>query len=290
MTTPVTTGTHSPFGVLSAHVKDFMYLVRRGYLFTSPWVVNETTRYSASILLTANRAPFEMSVAGRAEHYQAVAIKPFITRQLRAENVQLGSIGVSPNHRHYRKFRSIHGPGFLPLDRDIYRDFDDALTAAYNGKLHIQEAAQLFEDIVNATIYHLPRAPRPDARIERAIEMLQENPHYPLTQLAAAVGLSYDRMSHAFAESVGLPLRSYLLWQKLHMVSGLLDSGMTLTEIAATAGFTDSAHLSKAWQKAHGMPPSYYLDSDRVEIRSFPHTTPNSNPPRSRAAPPGGQR
>jgi AraC family transcriptional regulator of arabinose operon len=261
-----------PFGVLSAHMKDQMYLVRRGHVFTSPWVVSETTRFSASILLTAKRAPFEMSVAGRQDRYQAVAVKPLIKRHLRAEDVRLVSIGISPSHRHYRRFRVLGcpGPGYLALPRDAYTDFDPALEAAYNGELTIDEAQQLFEDVVNLTVTFFPSLKHADPRIEHALDMLQEKPHYPLTELAAATGLSYDRMSHLFADAVGLPLRSYTLWQKLRVASSLFHRGMTLTEIAIAAGFTDSAHLSNAWLKAYGASPSYFIHSDCVEVRAFP--------------------
>jgi AraC family transcriptional regulator of arabinose operon len=261
-----------PFGVLSAHTKDQMYLVRRGHVFTSPWVVAETTRFSASILLTAKRSPFEMSINGCADRYRAVAVKPLVKRHLRAEDVQLVSIGISPSHRHYRQFRVLGcpGPGYLALPRDAYTDFDIPLQAAYNGTLTIDAAQQLFEDIVDLTVAFFPRLKRADPRIERALEMLQEKPHYPLTELADAVGLSYDRMSHLFADAVGLPLRSYTLWQKLRVASSLFHRGMTLTEIAVVAGFTDSAHLSNAWLKAYGASPSYFINSDCVEVRAFP--------------------
>jgi AraC-like DNA-binding protein len=39
-----------------------------------------------------------------------------------------------------------------------------------------------------------------------------------------------------------------------------------LTEIAQLAGFTDSAHLSRTWQRRFGMPPSYLRDVAHVEI------------------------
>lgn len=276
MTAPATT-VNGAFGVLSAQMKDQMYLLRRGHLFASPWVVTETTRFSASILLTAKRAPFRMSVAEHTNEHLAVVVKPLVTRHLRAEDAQLISIGISPNHHQYRRFRAIGCPGFLPLPRDAYGAFNDTLQAAYRGELTIDAAAQLFEDVVTETLGFLPRARRADPRIERALEMLQENAHYPLTDLAAAVGLSYDRMSHLFADAVGLPLRSYLLWQKLHMVSSLLGSGMTLTEMAVAAGFTDSAHLSNAWQRAYGAPPSYFIYSDCVDIHSQRQTPASSS-------------
>lgn len=268
MTGPVTITT-PPFGTLAAQTKDQLYLIGRGYVFTSPWVVTEASCFSASITVALDQTPFELSVAGCSDLHRAVARKPLITRKLRAENVRLFSVGISPNHAQYHRFRGIARPGHLALPRDAYACFDAAFERAYTGKLTVSEATRLFDDVIHTTVRYLPKARPADARIERALEMLRQNPNYPLTQLAAAVGLSYDRMSHLFADSVGLPLRSYLLWQKLHTVASLLGSDLTLTEIALAAGFTDSAHLSNAWQKAYGTSPSYFFYSGCVNIHSI---------------------
>lgn len=260
--------TSFPFGVLSHQTKDQVYLLQRGLIFTSPWVANESTRISASILLTAKGDPFELTVDERTDTFQAVAVKPLITRRLRAENVAFVSVCVTPNHRLFRRFRGIGASGLAALPRDAFRRFDRLLELAYQGHLSIEDAAQLFDDFVSVAAQHLPKSGRTDPRIERAIELLDIHPSQPLQELAQAIGLSYDRMSHLFADNVGISLRSYQLWQKLRIVGSLIGSGRSLTDIALAAGFTDSAHLSNAWQKCYGAPPSYFLYSDTVELRS----------------------
>ncbi|OGI66804.1 MAG: hypothetical protein A2W18_01680 [Candidatus Muproteobacteria bacterium RBG_16_60_9] len=192
-----------------------------------------------------------------------------VERTLHAENVPTIHVGISPNHRSYRRFRAIARPGCLAIERSAYQEQNAALEEAYHGQLSVEDATRLFEAIVSVSVSFLPNARRADSRIEHALEMLQENPSYPLKDLACAVGLSYDRMSYLFAETIGLPLRSYLLWQKLHKVASLLGCGKTLTEIALAAGFTDSAHLSNTYQKTYGITPSYFLKSDCVEIHSL---------------------
>lgn len=261
----------SAFGVLADQAKDNCYMARNGFIYTSPWVATKsTTRFSASILLTAKGAPFELTANGQAHMYKAVTIRPVFERGLRAENVQLISVQVNPYHPLYRRFRAIPHPGYLELDREAYREFDEALEAAYLGTLSGPDARQLLEDIIACTSRRLPKVKHADKRIDRALEMLLERPNYPLTELAAAIGLSYDRMSHLFAQVVGLPLRSYLLWVKIHNASRLRGSGMTLTEIADAAGFNNSAHLCNTWQQAFGnAPSSFFSDVDFIRI----HTT-----------------
>ncbi|MFL6713016.1 MAG: helix-turn-helix transcriptional regulator [Sulfurifustis sp.] len=257
--------TTRPYGTLAHQVKDNGYMMRCGFIYTSPWVVTaHTVRHPAAILLTAKHAPFDLSVNGVKRSYQAVAIKPVTARGLTARNVMLVSIHLHPNHPHFRLFRAIPDPGVLDLDRSRYAAFDSALEAAYRGSLDISEATRLFDDIVATTVQCLPKAKRTDSRVERAIALLQQDPAYPLTQLAATLGVSYDRMSHLFSETVGLPLRSYQLWQKAYNASFLLHSGRPLTDIAHAAGFSDSAHLSRIFQNSYGISPSYFMDRNAV--------------------------
>ncbi|WP_343073486.1 helix-turn-helix transcriptional regulator [Pyxidicoccus fallax] len=77
-----------------------------------------------------------------------------------------------------------------------------------------------------------------------------------LSTLASQVGLSAGRLSHLFGAEVGLPLRPYVLWLRLHRAAAELREGASLTRAAHAAGFTDSAHLSHAFRRTFGLNPS----------------------------------
>jgi transcriptional regulator GlxA family with amidase domain len=77
-----------------------------------------------------------------------------------------------------------------------------------------------------------------------------------LPHLAGLVGLSEGRLVHVFSESMGIPLRRYLLWMKLQRATAAVVSGMSLGEAAAEAGFSDSAHMSRTFRRMFGMTPS----------------------------------
>ncbi|MET0601548.1 MAG: AraC family transcriptional regulator [Baekduia sp.] len=77
-----------------------------------------------------------------------------------------------------------------------------------------------------------------------------------LAGAAAAVHLSPSRLTHVFAREVGLPFKRYVLWRRLRRVVEEVAEGTTLTRAAATAGFSDSAHLSRTFRHAFGLPPS----------------------------------
>ena len=78
----------------------------------------------------------------------------------------------------------------------------------------------------------------------------------PLAELAHFAGLSTSRFTHAFADSVGVPLRTYLLWRKLqHAVLGVA-LGRPLAETALAAGFSDAAHMTRTFRRMFGTTPS----------------------------------
>ena len=77
-----------------------------------------------------------------------------------------------------------------------------------------------------------------------------------LVALAREANLSASRLSHLFAESVGIPLRPYVLWQRMIMAATAIEAGLTLTAAAHHAGFTDSAHLTHTFHRMFGVSPS----------------------------------
>ncbi len=98
-----------------------------------------------------------------------------------------------------------------------------------------------------------------DPRVKRAVSLLKDaglEDDVSLEHIAAELGLSSSRLMHLFTASMGLPFRSYLRWVRLQRAASALALGRTVTEAAAEAGFSDSAHLSRAFRGAFGMRPS----------------------------------
>ncbi|MGE3674502.1 MAG: helix-turn-helix domain-containing protein, partial [Polyangiaceae bacterium] len=74
-----------------------------------------------------------------------------------------------------------------------------------------------------------------------------------LESLAAVAGISPGRFMHVFTESVGIPLRPYLAWLKLQRAVSAIVSGHALSQAALAAGFSDSAHMSRAFSRMLGI-------------------------------------
>ncbi|WP_328411922.1 helix-turn-helix transcriptional regulator [Nocardia sp. NBC_00403] len=79
-----------------------------------------------------------------------------------------------------------------------------------------------------------------------------------LAELADAVHLSESRLAHVFSAEIGLPFRPYLRWLRLQRAVELLAAGHALTAVAHSAGFADSAHLTRVCRSMFGAPPSEF--------------------------------
>ncbi|MGZ3417384.1 MAG: helix-turn-helix domain-containing protein [Polyangiales bacterium] len=94
-------------------------------------------------------------------------------------------------------------------------------------------------------------------RVRKVLAHLRASPEdTSLEALAALAGLSESRLLHAFTESVGIPLRPYLLWLKLQRATIAIVTGEPLGRAAAMAGFSDAAHMTRTFRRMFGMAPS----------------------------------
>lgn len=97
-----------------------------------------------------------------------------------------------------------------------------------------------------------------DPRVVAMIAHIQRNleSRITLNRVAASVHLSPSRARHLFALSTGLPLKTFVLWQRLQRAVERYGAGCPLTEAAHDAGFADSAHLSRTFRKTFGIAAS----------------------------------
>lgn len=79
-----------------------------------------------------------------------------------------------------------------------------------------------------------------------------------LRHLAATVHLSESRLSHLFAQDLGITFRAYVRWLRLLRATAAVAQGRSLTEAAHLAGFTDSSHLTRTCRRTFGGPPTAF--------------------------------
>lgn len=101
-----------------------------------------------------------------------------------------------------------------------------------------------------------------DPRIVQCLSMIRARLDQPLrlASLASELSVSESWLTHRFRSEVGLPIRRYVLWQRLWRAVEVALKGATLTVAAHAAGLSDSAHLSRTFREMFGVAPSFLFE------------------------------
>lgn len=120
-----------------------------------------------------------------------------------------------------------------------------------------------------------------DARIARALHLLQDQPSSPVTAQACAAQahLSFSRFLHLFKQEVGAPFRSVRTWKRARSVLHHVNSAQPLVHVALDIGYPDSTHFSHSIRQTFGLKPrDIFAGSRKLRIIGGPRTTPTPTP------------
>lgn len=121
------------------------------------------------------------------------------------------------------------------------------------------EADEILARIFGFAQWHSSQPAYVDTRINAALAFLRDSPqaYDSIEALSARVHLSSSRFAHLFKKVVGVPVRRYVLWLKMRRALDLAIGGDSLTTAALSAGFADSAHLSRSVRAMMGIAPEF---------------------------------
>ncbi|HET7794660.1 MAG TPA: helix-turn-helix transcriptional regulator [Rhizobacter sp.] len=260
--------------------RDNSYVLgHHGFIYTGSQLASGVTvRHPAVLLLSADYAPFRLSLReGATLHAAAVLVAPLVARSLDARGVPLLSLNILPSHPAFHVFRAMQHPGAVALDRHAFKPLDEDMAAVHRGTVTIEQAENLFEAVVAEAGHQLPPAPAPDPRALELIRRLDANPHLSLDDLARQFGYSQQVMSRLFSSAVGMSVRDYHNWLKQRRVYDVLYTPRSLTQVAYSAGFADSPQFSRTFQRWYGLTPSFARNPKAVRVfihggSNEPHT------------------
>jgi AraC-like DNA-binding protein len=80
-----------------------------------------------------------------------------------------------------------------------------------------------------------------------------------LADLADELHLSESRTSHAVSEMFGIPFQNLLLQQRINGAKTLLlNTDLTVGEIARRVGMRNEYHFNRSFRRAVGLPPGRF--------------------------------
>lgn len=245
-----------------------LYVFERGCLYLSERPVSDARRRRAATIVLSMADRKNPSSSREYLTYGAVAktVKPLTRHQSAGVAGTQCAILLFPTHPGFRRFcaNPVENDG-QDLDAAAYTRFGEALRLARCGELGIGDAQRLFDDIVAAVEQELPCATELDPRAARALELLANDPSCSLESLAQTMHLSYHRMSHLFAASLGVSFRSCQSALRIHRGLSLFARGLRPQRVAEEAGFYDVRHLNRVCYEELGIPPSFF-SRGRVRI------------------------
>lgn len=97
-----------------------------------------------------------------------------------------------------------------------------------------------------------------DARLVTALAMLADG-DIAMPSLAAAVGVSPQRLRALARRELGMPLTRWRVWSRLRRAVEALQSGMPPAEAAVAAGFADQAHFTRQMREMMGLTPAVVM-------------------------------
>jgi AraC-like DNA-binding protein len=98
-----------------------------------------------------------------------------------------------------------------------------------------------------------------DYRVTAVLMLVDKQPQVELRELAAFVNLSPSRLRHLWKGDLPISLCRFVKQRRLLRAEHLLrDTFLSVKEVCAVAGFSDTSHFVRDFRKKFGLTPSHY--------------------------------
>lgn len=244
------------------------YFRERIFLGCSGIQTDFHSHYAASILFSESK-PFLLHNETNTLTTHAIVLPPNYFHKLDAPQTNIFVIQLDPKTEEYKSLKLDKEPKLIP-DKTANTISELAKPILY-GDINCESVKQLYAKILNELGSSSNIETELDPRIAQAIEIISHvlPEGIRIKEISEQTGLSPDRFMHLFKENMGIPLRQFLLWKRLHIAAKHLQTGGNLTEASHSAGFSDQAHLSRTFKKMFGVKPSLFLGGSQLKKVCF---------------------
>lgn len=141
----------------------------------------------------------------------------------------------------------------------------EATTLAPGGETVMAHLADII--VIQAIRYWISHAPEAskgwlgalqDPKLGKALAAIHGDPasNWTVDSLAAQAGMSRSGFSARFTEVIGTSVKHYLTEWRMHLARmRIMQSPVTLTELAEELGYQSEAAFSRAYKRVFGVPP-----------------------------------
>lgn len=116
------------------------------------------------------------------------------------------------------------------------------------------------------------RKPRLDQIALRQAEAILREPsdkRVTVAELERHIGMSRWELARQFRLRFGVSLARFNLLRRLEQAQRMLQAGSSIVEVALACGFTDQAHMTRAFRQAHGLTPGRWISFTKEPVLSL---------------------
>lgn len=228
-------------------------------MLLAPLPQNEVHQHKL-VLATFSKNPFRVKIEGEDWlETKCVIIGTNVPHQVHAITGYQITLHIMPDNLRGKNLqRLLNGrKAVYPSEFDTDSYYNCFMTCV-NENYDCKNAFKLFDETLDEITGSNGFQDAIDERIFRVLEIINNNitSNISASGLAESVHLSEGRLMHLFTEQLGIPLRHYILFQRITLAIKIFMDGETLTAAALESGFSDSAHFTKTFNAMYGIKPS----------------------------------
>ncbi|MGF6391253.1 AraC family transcriptional regulator [Pseudomonas plecoglossicida] len=153
----------------------------------------------------------------------------------------------------------------LSTSPELYRELLQLFADLFDGESDFREArmASFFKALSGFLQNAASQTGADHPRLDAAAAFIRAHRVDPLSleDICAASGLSRSYLIRAFRQRFGLTPHGYLLDQRVQHARAQLRRGRAIADVAAEAGFSDQAHLQRAFKQHLAATPGHYRNA-----------------------------
>ncbi len=240
--------------------RGLFYLWHDHFLLLAHGHQNTAHRHVAASLIIGMDGPLRVQVDGHWHEGRLFLVAPEREQALESDG-RLLVAHFDPDTWYWRQLVSrTRGEGFyagaLPADCPGMDELDRG--DCQRARVWLDDICRLLSDTHDSL----------DPRVVQVTSALRAGmpEQLDLAGLARLAGVSESRLTHLFKDATGVTLKRFLLHLKIQRALRYWSPGMTLTQLAADAGFYDQPHLVRTARAMFDALPSQWISEDAMRL------------------------
>lgn len=248
------------------------------YIWTDIWLIFRRNVYAQAhahhalqITLPLTASKLQLDEDNVVTNHDGLIIHSDVSHLIRGQDDWVATFYINPETAVSHTIKSTFANAPIhSLDKRLASSISVLLREVFEGEYTCTENYGRIQACLQLLLGdHMPSASI-DPRIQDALQIIAETEDYKISasDLANSIYLSEGRMGHLFKEEIGIPLRRYLLWQRLTTAMQAITAGQSFTDAAHSAGFSDLAHLTRTSKQMFGFAPStLFANAENTAVR-----------------------